>query len=199
MAAVTYEAALDALAHRLCERSLRHSEGVAEMAAELAERYGVDREAARVAGLLHDWARDESKADLLAAASRAGVPVTEVDRARPYLLHAAVGAVSVQRTFPGIAPEVVDAIRCHTTGAVEMTDLARIVYLADMMEHGREYEGAVLLRGAADAGETLAALFRRAYAISIEHVIERGQPLHPVTVEVWNALVAPERDVEVVS
>lgn len=193
MAAVSYDAARAALAERLSDKALRHSEGVAAMAAELARRYGVDVETARLAGLLHDWAREDSRDALVERARELDIPVTEVDVARPYLLHARIGAVGVRDAFSDLTPEIVRAIELHTTGNLEMTDLDRIVYLADMMEEGRDYPGAAELRAYAEEGGSLPDLFKRGYALSIEHVVGKGHPLHPVTVLVWNSLLADER------
>ena len=87
-----YEELVARVTERLGEREAAHSIAVSEVAAELAERYDVDVDQARLAGLLHDWAREMSGEELLAAAARYGISVTPVDEAVPYLLHAAVGA-----------------------------------------------------------------------------------------------------------
>ena len=45
---------------RLGDESMAHCERTASTAAELATRFGIDPEVATLAGLLHDYARDES-------------------------------------------------------------------------------------------------------------------------------------------
>ena len=52
------------LESRLKPSRYRHSVGVSETAVFLAERFGVDVEKARVAGLLHDCARQYKNDDL---------------------------------------------------------------------------------------------------------------------------------------
>ena len=61
---MNYEAMKEELAQRLQEKRYEHSLGVADTAAMLAGRFGVDVEKARIAGLLHDCAREYRTADL---------------------------------------------------------------------------------------------------------------------------------------
>ncbi len=189
MTAPTYEEARQALRARLGDRALEHSEAVADTAARLAEGYGVDIEAARLAGLLHDWCKETAHDELLAAAMRFGIPVTIVDESRPYLLHGPVGAAELEEEFPGLNADVLRAIRVHTFGAEEMTDLDRVVYVADMIEPGRHYHGVDELRAGAGT-EPLSDLMEAAYARSIAHLLRKRKPLHPRTLAVWNHLVA---------
>jgi predicted HD superfamily hydrolase involved in NAD metabolism len=160
---------------------------VAETAGRLAEIYGEDAHEARLAGLLHDWDRDLSDAELLAEASALGIPVSDVDERVPYLLHARTGAIAASRALPGLDAVVVGAIARHTVGAAEMTDIDRIVYLADLLEPGRKHEPLESLR--ADIGAvSLLELFTRGYVASMHYLVERRKLIHPDTVAVWNAL-----------
>ena len=54
MAGMNYEEMKAELQKRLKPSRYQHSLGVAETAVELARRFGVDEEKARIAGLLHD-------------------------------------------------------------------------------------------------------------------------------------------------
>ena len=51
---MTYEEMRARLEERLAPGRYQHSLGVADTAAELARRFGMDEERARTAGLLHD-------------------------------------------------------------------------------------------------------------------------------------------------
>jgi predicted HD superfamily hydrolase involved in NAD metabolism len=181
---VTYEAAEQAVAARLGEESLAHSRRVSETAAELAEAYGVDSRSARMAGLLHDWDRDRTAAC---------IDVTEVDLARPYLLHARTGALGLERALPGLDRDILDAVARHTMGATEMSELDKIVFVADMVEPSRVYKGVDKLRSSVGRA-SLDELFEGAYAVSLKHLIRRRKRIHPKSVEVWNALVGRDRE-----
>lgn len=186
---VSYDLARAAVAERLSEPALAHSERVAQTAGELAERFGVDVEAARLAGLLHDWHRELGAAELVARSREAGIPVTGVDEAVPYLLHGPLARVDLPRVFPGVPDDVCEAIGAHTYGAVPMSPLAMVVYIADVIEPGRTYSGVERLRErVADA--SLEELFVDTYAASLKHIVKRRRPMHPETLRVWNSLVA---------
>ena len=184
----TYDTALTAIRERLSARSAAHCEAVADTAAHLAEVYGVDVEAARLAGLLHDWSRDEEKDALVDEAVARGIDPGTVGRSVPYLLHAQLGALRIAEEFPGIAPEVLSAIERHTTGAADMSELDIIIYIADMIEPARTFNGVEELRAAVGT-VPLRELFALAYETSLHHLVDKRRRLHPVTVDVWNSIV----------
>lgn len=90
--------------------------------------------------MLHDLARLYSTTQLLEECERRGLPVDDFERRNPIVLHAPLGAVLAREQF-GIHDEsVLSAIAKHTLGAEEMTSLDCIVYLADALEPGRDFE-----------------------------------------------------------
>lgn len=176
------------LADRLSERSYAHSVAVADTAERLAEEYGVDREDAYTAGLLHDWSRDEGPETLRGEAQRLGVDVTPVDEAVPYLLHARVAAAELMERFPDLPGRVITAVERHTFGSARMSDLDCVVYLADMLEPERDTPAANELRHLVGT-IALAELYERAYAASLEHLVRGRRRIHPATIEAWNAII----------
>lgn len=189
---ITYDVAEALLTMRLSPSAVAHSRGVAETAKRLAEHYGVDVDAARLAGLLHDWDREQTPDQLFAAAEAAGLAVSAADESVPYLLHARTGAFALRAALPGLPDEVVSAVAHHTVGSTEMSDLDKLVYIADMIEPGRDYPGVEALRELATSA-ALCELFAAAYQRSILYLIGNRKRIHPDTVAVWNSLVAGER------
>ena len=186
-----FDEALAAVQARLGRKGASHCERVAATAGDLAEVYGVDVDSARLAGALHDWDRDIPRSRLVEHARELGLEVTPIDEAVPYLLHARTGAVDVGRHFPGVSADVARAISLHTVGARDMTPLDQVVYLADMLEPGRDFEGVDELRAAVGAAP-LPELFALGYRLSVMHLVRVRRRIHPETIEVWNALVAGE-------
>jgi predicted HD superfamily hydrolase involved in NAD metabolism len=172
---------------RLSGDSYAHCERVAAAARALAARHGVDPDAAELAGLLHDYCRDMTDDELLAAAEMTGVPVPAFEREHPYLLHSRVAAALLRRELPGTGEAVLSAIAVHTVGAVPMSDLDRVVYLADTIEPARDHPGVQDLRAACET-ESLAECFRRGYGRSLRYVMEKGGPVHPVSAAVMSAI-----------
>ena len=62
------------------------------------------------------------------------IPVTEVERANPVLLHAKVGGFMAKETYGVEDEEVLHAIAVHTTGVPEMNTLDKILFIADYIE-----------------------------------------------------------------
>jgi predicted HD superfamily hydrolase involved in NAD metabolism len=155
----------------------------------LATIYGVDTEAAGVAGLLHDWDREATRDELLGSALAAELPIVEAEEVHPKLLHARTAAAALQRDFPDLPAEVVDAVARHTVGEAEMTALDKVVYVADMVEPARDFEGVDDLREAVGT-LGLDELFALAYQQSVGYLVKERKVIHPDTVEVWNAHVA---------
>ena len=169
----------------------RHSLGVAETALELAERYGADKRRAYLAGLVRDYAKNLSAERLLALASHFGLPIDRITRAEPRLLHAPVGAALLPLEMKITDTAVLNAIACHTTGSSRMSLLARIVYLADVIEPSRDYPGVERLRQEAFQDFTGALL--AAVENTIGSVLARGLLLHPRSVSFRNQLLLEKR------
>jgi predicted HD superfamily hydrolase involved in NAD metabolism len=168
------------LEQRLSIGSYEHCERTAAMAVVLATRFGVDPLMAEVAGLLHDYARDEDRSGLVDQALQLGVPVLEMEREHPYLLHARVGAAMARRDLPEVGESVLSAIAVHTVGGLPMSDLDKVVYIADMIEPERDHPGLDELRAACQS-ESLDECFRLAYGRTLRHLKEQGRPVHPIS------------------
>lgn len=113
---------------------------VARLADRLAQRHGEDPERARLAGMLHDLARLYAPERLLAGCAARGLPVDDFERRHPVVLHARLGAELARERFGVTDPAVLQAIRRHTVAAPDMSRLDAIVYLADGLEPGREFD-----------------------------------------------------------
>lgn len=184
-----FEQAAWAVEERLSREASAHCMRVSLAARQMAADAGADPEEAALAGLLHDWSREEPDGELLAYARTACLPVSKVDEAVPHLLHARVGASRVAEEFPGLSQDVIDAIGSHTLGAEAMTPLAKVVYVADVVEPGRDFPGVEGLRHAVRSSGIDEA-FAQALSRTVEHLVRARRPIHPKTVEVFNAHVA---------
>ena len=176
----------------ISEERYLHSLGVADTAAELAERWGASVEKARIAGLMHDCGKSPSKNILLKRVLEFGIVMDEIEQAEPQLLHGHVSAELALREFGIDDEEVLSSIRYHTTGRVSMSLLEKIVYLADYIEPGRDFPGVDELREL--AGQDLDMAVLRAMDLTLIHVIRRGLLIHPRTVAARNWLISSRRD-----
>jgi predicted HD superfamily hydrolase involved in NAD metabolism len=173
---------------RLTKEHYEHSLRTAELAEEMAEAYGVDSSKAYLAGILHDYTKSLTRDEMLKEAKACGINIGHVESINPYLLHAELAAILVEKDLFVSDREILDAIRKHTFGAVKMSALDKIIYVADMIEPGRPYESLNHLREIAFSG--LDAVFRQAYFVTVEYLVKARKLLHPQTLEVWNELIS---------
>ncbi len=162
---------------RLSDKRYVHTLRVAETVERLAKLHGLDPERARLAGLLHDTARELGKEELLRVAEEEGLPVGDFEHERPILLHGPVAAELSKKDLGVEDAELREAIRVHTTGEPGMGPLALALFVADKIEPGRDQPGVEDLRELA-----LESLKRAAWAAlkdSISHNERRNRPAHP--------------------
>lgn len=113
---------------------IEHSEAVANMAVELAPKYGVDVNKARIAGILHDCVKYIGKDAIKNMVIEKNVEVFDHELSAPRTLHAPLGAYVAQERF-GISDEdIINAIRFHTIGRCEMSLLEKIIFISDKIE-----------------------------------------------------------------
>ena len=151
---------------RLATGRYIHTVGVRYTAAALAMRYGVDLEKASLAGVLHDCAKYCSGDKMLEKAKKYQIPIEEVERQNPQLLHAKLGAYYARKRYGIEDEEILSAIRYHTTGRKQMTRLEQIVFLADYIEpHRKEIPGLQEVRKMAFVD------IDRAVCMTLEHTL----------------------------
>jgi len=182
-----YHEILVVLTNELQPARFRHSRDVCQTAVRLAERWGADIEKSRIAGILHDCARNLKGHELLKTARIYGLIPSECELIQPALIHASLGAIIAEKRFGVTDPEILQAIRRHTTGATYMTKIDKIIYLADCIEPGRKYAGVQRIREIADKNLDEAVL--AAFDHSILFVIANGGLMHPNSLEGRNCLL----------
>lgn len=122
----------------LTEKRIVHTANVVVTALKKARELDLDEEKIRIACTLHDCAKYLNPNDFKDFTLPAGVP-------RP-VVHAFLGAFVAEKTLGVTDGEILDAIRYHTSGKPKMSDLAKLVFTADMIEPDRTYEGVEILR-----------------------------------------------------
>ena len=172
------------LKKELDSQRYEHTLGVERMAKNMARIFGEDEERAALAGLLHDCAKCLPLSQMQKAAKHADVdPVMKESKA---LMHSVAGMCMAESVYGCSDPEVLSAIRWHTTGHANMTALEKIIYLADMIEPGRKpYPGLEELREM--CMNDLDGAMHMALRMSLEHVISQGKTLHPDTLAALKA------------
>lgn len=168
-------------------KRLAHSLGTAQEAAKLAKRYGVDEQKAYIAGLLHDVAKGKCQFGLNKLASEYDIDIDEAESQNIELIHGRLGAAMVEKELHIHDQDILSAICWHTTGRKGMTLLEKIVYLADLIEPGRQFAGLDTIRRI--AYENLDLAMREALTQVMDFVQKKGFALHPSSVEAYQDII----------
>lgn len=165
-------------------KRFEHTLGVEYTAAALAMRYGCDVRDAQIAGLLHDCAKCLTDEKRLSICKKNKIPVTAVEKKNPFLLHAKVGAYLAYQKYGVSNPDILNAIRSHTTGRQNMSTLEKIVFIADYIEPGRTH-AANLAEIRKLAFLDLDKAFVRILADTLDYLKDTGNEIDPKTEETW--------------
>lgn len=182
----TREQLIEIVSGQMPAKRWKHVEGVMETAVVLAERYGADKEKADLAALLHDLAKfwPVERQEAMIRDNGLNPELLEHDK---QLMHAEIGAFVAQRDYGIEDPEVLDAIRYHTSGRVGMTKLDKIVCLADYIEPGRDFPGVERIRDLAE--HSLEEALIAGFDSTISFLLEKGKVIFPLTVLARNDLI----------
>ena len=140
------------------EKRFKHCIGVSETSRKLAELNNYDPDKAALAGFIHDY-----------------------DRA---IWHGIVGSYFIEKELKITDPEILTAIKRHTTADVEMTTLDKIVFVADFIEPGRDFPGVEEARKVAFANLDDGVGFELAHTLNF--LITNRKKIYPKTFAAYN-------------
>lgn len=171
----------------LSDNRVEHSIAVSKQAIYLASIYGVCVKQAEIAGLLHDICKEMSYQEQNAIISKYATDEQEEVLSIKAILHSISGSIFVKNQFGIIDQDILNAIRYHTTARKNMSQLEKIIVLADRTSSDRFYPDVVHLRKLAMTNLDLAVLF--AIKNQIQRSIVEKQILLKDTVEAYNSLL----------
>ncbi len=163
----------------LPEKRLKHTADVVVCALKKAKELGLDEEKVRIATLLHDSAKYIDHKTVEGFTLDEDVPDPVV--------HAFLGAYIAKKYFK-VDAEIEDAIRYHTSGKANMTLLSKLVFVADMLEEGRDYEGVDKLRELYEK-EDFETCFIECLKEEFLHLMNKKQRIYIETINAYDYYV----------
>ena len=181
----------DYIEKNLSEKRRIHTEGVRKTAVMLAEKYGEDVDKAEVAALCHDMYRGINIDLLNDYVNQLGLDKKYLDN--PNLAHGKIAAVMIKKEYGIDDQDIINAVSFHTTGRAGMSELEKIIYLADAIEPGRDYPSVNQLIEAVDRGldEALIMSLER----TIEYVRQQGHFLDEDTLKARDYYLKEEKPI----
>ncbi len=184
-----YEKIEQTVKQLITEKRFIHSLGVVERAVELAKVYNIDEEIVKKVAIAHDVAKQMSKEESLEYAKQHNIQFDEIELNNPGIMHSKVGAEMSKEKF-GFTQQMANAILYHTTGNVDMDDLAKIIYIADKTEKNRTHidiEKAVEI-----AKNNLDQAILYISKNTLQYNLEKGVLIHPDTIYLINKIILEE-------
>ncbi|WP_405169110.1 bis(5'-nucleosyl)-tetraphosphatase (symmetrical) YqeK [Paenibacillus sp. FSL H3-0286] len=184
--AYSREALIEAVSAQMPDKRWKHTLGVMETSIQLAKQYGADPERAETAAILHDVAKYwpvEIMKEIIEQ-NQLNLDLLVYDK---QMWHSEVGAFVAEKDYGITDPDIINAIRFHTSGREDMSLLEKIVCLADYIEPGRDFPGVDKIREKAQVSleEGLVAGFDS----TISLLLEKRRVIFPLTVLARNDLV----------
>ena len=164
-----------------------HSLNVSAEAVRFAEKYGGDVEKARLAGLLHDVTKETDNERQLQIIENGGIILTELEKRSPKLWHAISGACFVRDVIGVDDPDIFNAIRYHTTARAGMSQLEKIIFLADFTSAERDYPDIDVIREHAEHSLEDGMLYGIKFTIS--RLVGRENLVSPDALAAYNEIL----------
>ncbi len=160
-----------------------HSIRVANLAAVRALRLKIPERQAIAAALFHDCAKnltaDSEYLDGFIAPTEWGEIPKEV-------CHQFAGAYVAENCFEVQDADVLNAIRYHTSARPNMSELEKLIFLADMLEEARNYKGVDILRELFWREDGLDACLERALYETLLFLQEKQAEIYCLTQNAYN-------------
>ncbi|MBB4825788.1 putative HD superfamily hydrolase involved in NAD metabolism [Sporosarcina luteola] len=168
---------------RLPSKRAAHVFRVTETAAALADLYSIEVEKAEIAALCHDIAKAMDREQLQTILEENGMDRRYLSFHHE-LWHAPAGAIIAKKEFGITDEDVLHAIMYHTTGRKGMSDLEKVIYIADLIEPGRDFPGVEDLRLIAQI--SLEDAMKASISHTLQYLIGQQVAIHPDSVECYN-------------
>ncbi|MBR1976741.1 bis(5'-nucleosyl)-tetraphosphatase (symmetrical) YqeK [bacterium] len=180
---------LNWLKENLTEERFEHTLGTAQCAKLLAEMFDENSQKAEFAGLLHDAAKCHPTDKLLEIIKEKLPEIPECELLNYKTYHAPVGAYIAQNEFNVQDEEIINAIKYHTLGRVNMTKFEMIIFIADKIEARTRDKANNDRIWAIIKEKGLKSAMFVLFSDTIKSLVQRKLPICPTTIDVYNSLI----------
>ncbi|EKY22256.1 hydrolase, HD family [Clostridium celatum DSM 1785] len=164
-----------------------HTLGVVNTAVELAKVFGEDQKKAEIAALCHDVAKNMDLEQLRKIIDEENITLSIDEENTKEIWHSIAGPIIAKNIFKINDEEILSAMRWHTTGKENMSNLDKIVYLADLIEPSREFDGIDEIRSISYKSLDLAMI--KALTHTTIYLLNKGYAVDINTIKARNYLL----------
>jgi len=174
---------LNRMSDTLSDFRYTHCLRVEKVSRGLAAEFGGDVERAGLAGLLHDYAKERTNQEFIEVIKSKNLD-PELLNYNNAIWHGIVGAEIIKDELGIYDEDVLNAIRRHTVGATNMTQVDKCVFVADFIEPNRDFPGIDEARSYAKDSLDAAVAFELKH--SLQHLVDKNREIYPETFMSYN-------------
>ena len=167
-------------------KRFKHSKRVMETALKLNNT--IEEDLVKTAAILHDCAKYNEDRYLKLYGGNIDIDIVNYRD----VLHSFLGAEVANKVYNINNDQVLDAIRYHTTGKENMSELEKIIYLADAIEPNRSYKGVDELRELAK--ENIDEAIFSSLSDNIIFLTKQKSLIHPLTISAYNYFIKEKNE-----
>lgn len=178
----------ETLKNKVTKKRLRHSEGVLQYSKKLCKIHGYESGACEVAAIAHDLFRDIPKNELLVLARNYEIPIMDIERKNPILLHGKIAARYLGEKFGHLEKieEIMEAVSYHTGGFPFTSYVGYITFISDGLEYGRKFKDVESLREL--SFKSLEKSFEEVLRNTLKYTLKKDLFLLPESIIAWNSI-----------
>lgn len=165
------------------DKRFQHCVRVSETAKKLARLNNYSENKAALAGFVHDYAKQVPVEEYRKVIKNENFDQDLLNWNRA-IWHGIVGTYFIKKDLKITDPEILQAVRRHTTADIEMTTLDKIVFMADFIEPGRDFPGVDEARKITYNDLDEGVGYQLAH--TLEFLIEQRNKIYPRTLEAYN-------------
>ena len=168
---------------------IAHIERTRMLAERLAAIHGIDPRRCSMGAIAHDLARHLTESQLLVESQLNSIPINSYEYKAPVLLHGPLAARWLESDLNCQDEEVINSVRYHTTGHPGMTDIEKIVFIADKVEPDKVQRNPELELVISGMDTNLDSTILEYLRLRIASILEKKGIVHPLAIDTWNYLL----------
>ena len=163
-----------------------HIERTRILAERLAQIHGVNVRKCSMGAIAHDLARHLTESKLLVESQSSKIPINSYEYKSPVLLHGPLAARWLESDLNCQDKEVINSVRYHTTGHPEMTDIEKVVFIADKLEPDKVQRNPELELVVSRMEANLDTAILEYLKFRIGSILDKNGVVHPLAIDTWN-------------
>lgn len=183
----TFQKAQSYIESLLSKGMVEHSIRVSQIGSQLAQKHDAPPDRVELAGILHDCAKDFTPEEMSKKIAELKIKSSVLDIVSFEVLHGPVGSKMVEKDLLIVDKEILQAIAYHTTGHAQMSLIPRIIFVADFIEWGRDFDYAKIARQM--AFEDLQEAILYILAQKMKYLIHKKATIDITTIHAWNSII----------